>query len=73
MYKYAGKCDDQNKYKPILEPATVSTPEYITDSSQIYVNKSGHTNYPRTKNYLNQFSELFKLKKNVCILSTDKT
>ena len=27
LYKYAGKCDDQQKYKAILEEEIFSTPE----------------------------------------------
>ena len=33
MYKYAGKCDEQNQYKAILEASMVSTTKGFTDNS----------------------------------------
>ena len=33
LYKYAGKCDNQQQLKEILEAAMVSTPEGFTNSS----------------------------------------
>ena len=33
LYKSAGKCDDQQHYKAIIESETVSTPEGCTDNS----------------------------------------
>ena len=35
-YKQAGKCDDQQKFKDILEAAMVSNPEGFTNNSPIY-------------------------------------
>ena len=33
IYQHAGKCDEQQKFKDILEAAMVYTPEEITDES----------------------------------------
>ena len=33
IYQHAGKCDDQQKLKDILDAAMVSTPEGVTDDS----------------------------------------
>ena len=33
LYKHDGKCDDQQKFKDILEAAMVSTPEVFTNNS----------------------------------------
>ena len=33
IYQYAGKCDDQQNLKDILEAAILSTPEGLTDNS----------------------------------------
>ena len=33
LYKYAGKCDDQQQYKVIIEAEMVSTHEEITENS----------------------------------------
>ena len=35
LYKKAGKCDNQQKFKDILEAAMVYTPEGFTDNSPI--------------------------------------
>ena len=35
LYKLAGKCDDQQKFKDILGGAMVSTPEVFTDNNHI--------------------------------------
>ena len=32
-YQHAGKCDDQNKFKCIIDAAILSTPEGVTDNS----------------------------------------
>ena len=33
IYKHAGKCDDQQNLKDIIEAALLSTPEGFTDNS----------------------------------------
>ena len=35
LYKYYGKCEDQQQYKDIIEAAMVPTPEGFTDNSPI--------------------------------------
>ena len=35
VYKQAGKCDDQQQFKDVLEAAMVSTPEGFTNNSPI--------------------------------------
>ena len=35
IYKQAGKCDNQQKLKDILEDSMISTPEGFTDNSPI--------------------------------------
>ena len=35
LYKQAGKCDDQQKFKDIIEAAKFSTPEGFTNNSPI--------------------------------------
>ena len=62
LYKYGGKCDNQQKYKYIIEAAMVSTPEEITDKipmshiTYVPVNKSC------ARKSLHQFSELLDIK-----------
>ena len=36
LYKQAGKCDDQKKFKDILDAGMVSTPEVFTNNRPIY-------------------------------------
>ena len=36
-YYNAGVCDEGQKFKAIIEPSTVSTPEGITDNSKVSV------------------------------------
>ena len=40
LYKTAGKCDDQQQYKDIIEAEMVSTPEGGTDNSLMTPNPS---------------------------------
>ena len=40
LYKQAGKCDNQQQFKDILEAAMVSTPEGFTNNSRISPMKS---------------------------------
>ena len=47
LYKQAGKCDDQQQFKDILESAMVYTPEGFTDNSPI----SPRTSSPVKINY----------------------
>ena len=36
LYQYAGKCDNQQQFKDIIEADMVSTPELFTNNSSIY-------------------------------------
>ena len=38
VYKTAGKCEDQQQYKAMIEAVMVSTPEGCTDDSQMTPN-----------------------------------
>ena len=62
LYKSAGKCDDQQKYKAITEAAMVSTPEGITDNTPMAVGASGTLNNPISRNSLGKFSALLDVK-----------
>ena len=46
LYKQAGECDDQQKFKDILETAMHSTPEEFTNNSPIYPRTSSPVNKP---------------------------
>ena len=46
LYKHAGKCDDQQQFKDILETDMVSTPEGFTDNSPIFPMKLTPVNKP---------------------------
>ena len=35
LYQHAGKCDDQQQFKDIIEYAMVYTPEVFTDNSPV--------------------------------------
>ena len=49
LYKQAGKCDDQQQFKDIIEAAIVSTPEGFTNYSPIYLRKLSPVNKPSAK------------------------
>ena len=46
LYKQAGKCDNQQQFKDIIEAAIVSTPEGFTDDSTISPMTSKPVNKP---------------------------
>ena len=62
LYKYSGKCDDQHKYKAILESDISSTPKGITDNIPIYVGTSGTMENPSEINPPSQFLALLDFK-----------
>ena len=49
LYKQAGKCDDQQQFKDIIEAAMVSTPEGFTDNIPIYPMTSTPINKPNAR------------------------
>ena len=62
LYKYAGKCDDQNQYKAIMEATMVSITERITDNIKIAVGMLGTTKKPTARNPISQFWALLDVK-----------
>ena len=56
--KQAGKCDDQQKFKDILEAAMVSTPEVFIDNSPIYLMTSPTVKEPRAEKSLCLFTNI---------------
>ena len=67
IYKHDGKCDDQQKFKYILEAAMFYTPEEITyditslTMTQVTVKK------PSDKKQLRLFTNIFDVKKRTAI------
>ena len=55
LYKTAGKCDDQQQYKDILEETMVSTTEVCTDNSHISPNQYEPTKNPSARKSLRPF------------------
>ena len=64
VYKTAGKCEDQQKYKGIIEAALVSTPEGCTDDILITPNPSVSTKNWISRKSLRQFTEMLYVKHN---------
>ena len=52
LYKQAGKCDNQKKFKDIIEAAMVSIPEEFTDNSPISPMTSSPVKKPSTRKSL---------------------
>ena len=63
LYKQAGKCDDQQKFKDILESAMVSTPEGFANDIPIYPMTSTPVNKPRSQKSLCLFTNILYVKK----------
>ena len=64
LYKQAGKCDDQQQFKDILEAAMVSTPEGFANNSPISPRTSSPVKKPSAKKSLCIFTNVFIVKKN---------
>ena len=73
LYKYAGKFDDQHKYKAILEAAMVSFPKGLTDNTPLAVDTLGTLKNSGSRKSLRQFSTILDVtqKKSVYILGVD--
>ena len=73
LYKYAGKCDDQQKYKAILEAAMVSVPKRLTNNTPLAVYTLGTLKNSSSRKSLRQFSTLLDVtqKMSVYILGDD--
>ena len=63
VYKQAGKCDNQQKIKDILEAAMVSTPEGFTDNSLISPMTSTPVKKPSAKKSLCLFTNMLEVRK----------
>ena len=64
LYKQAGKCDNQQQFKEILEDAIVSTSEGFTDNSTISPMISIPVNKPWAQKKLCLFTNILDMKKN---------
>ena len=58
LYKQAGKCDDQQQFKDILEAAMVSTPEGFTNNSPISPMTSSPVKKPSAQKSLCMFTNV---------------
>ena len=67
FYKYAVKCDDQQRYKAIIEVAMVSTPERFTDNSAISSRKSMTVKNPSARKPIIQFLDTLEFKPNTAV------
>ena len=63
IYQHAGKCDDQQNIKDILDDDMVFTPEEITDESQSVPMKSTPVKKPSASKSLCLFTNIFDVKK----------
>ena len=76
IYKHAGKCDDQQKCKLIIEAALLSTPEGFTDNSPNVDMPSTPVKKPSARKSLCLFTNILDVKpkqKNVvlCLKNPD--
>ena len=62
VYQHAGKCDDQQKFKYILEAAMVSTPEEITDYSPSFPMTQTTSKKPSARRLLRLLTNIFDVK-----------
>ena len=58
IYQHAGKCDDQQNFKDILESAILSTPEGVTDNSPNVHMKSSPVKKPSARKSLCLFTNI---------------
>ena len=63
LYKHAGKCDNQQQFKYILESDMVSTPEVFNDESPIYPMISTPVNKSSARKSLCLFTNILDVKK----------
>ena len=63
LYKQAGKCDDHQQFKDIIEAAMVYTPEGFTDNTPIYTRKSTPVKKPSTQKSMCMFTNVLEVKK----------
>ena len=63
LYKHAGKCDEQQQFKDIIETAMVSNPEVFTDNSLIYPMKQTQVKKPSARKSLWIFTNILYVQK----------
>ena len=69
LYKQAGKCDEQQQLKDIIEADMVSTPEGLTNNSPISPMKSKPVKKPSARKSLCMFTNILDVNKKNCLLS----
>ena len=62
IYQHAGKCDDQQNLKDIIEAAILSTPEGVTDNSPNVHMTSKPVNKPSASKSLCLFTNILDVK-----------
>ena len=67
LYKYSGKCDNQQQFKDILEASMVSTPEGLTDNSTIYPKTPTPVKKLSSRKSLCLFTNILDVKKKTAI------
>ena len=67
LYKQAGKFDDQQQFKDILEDAMVSTPEVFTNEIPMYPMISTLVNKPSARKSLCLFTNILYVKNKTAI------
>ena len=73
IYQHAGKCDDQQNLKDILDAAMVSNPDGFTDNSPNVPMTSTPVNKPSASKSLCLFTNIFGVKKKTakrCIVAS---
>ena len=63
LYKQAGKCDEQQQFKYIVQDAMVSTPEGFTNNSPISPKTSTPVKKPSAQKSLYMFTNVLDVKK----------
>ena len=67
LYKQAGKCDNKQQFKDILEVAMVSNPEGFTNDSPISPMKSTPVKKPGAQKSLCMFTNILDVKKMISV------
>ena len=62
IYQHAGKCDDQQNIKDIIDAALMSTPEGVTDNSPSVFMKSAPVKKPSARKSLCLFTNILDVK-----------
>ena len=67
LYKHAGKCDDQQKFKDIFEAAMVSTTEGFANNSTRYLMTPTQVKKASAKKSLCLFTNILEVKNKTAI------